>query len=86
MLCLSQVMGGSGSPDFEQYTRQCTEALLIARKYYSQVKGLMEIMSYKSNYPSFVYNSSAITHFENRLMLDVPDQQIADKVKQLITS
>jgi len=46
----------------------------------------MEIMSYKSRYPSFVYNSRAIVDFERRLMLDVPEEQIADKVKQLISS
>jgi hypothetical protein len=79
-------MGGSSSPDFQSYTKQCTEALIIARKYHKQVKGLMEIMSYKSRYPSFVYNPRAIAHFESRLMLDVPEEQIADKVKQLISS
>jgi hypothetical protein len=79
-------MGGSNSPDFQRYTKQCTEALIIARKYHKQVKCLMEIMSFKSRYPSFVYNSRAIADFERRLMLDVPEEQIADKVKQLISS
>lgn len=48
-------MGGRKSPDFQEYTRQCVQALLVARKHAKQVKNLMEIMTYHSSYPAFRY-------------------------------
>ena len=79
-----KVFGGVKSPDFQEYIKQCVQALKIARKHFSQVKTLMEIMAYDSTYPSFKYNAHAIKDFENRLVLDIPDQQIEAKVMQLI--
>jgi hypothetical protein len=46
-------MGGRKSADFAEYTRQCTAALLVARKHAKQVKTLMEIMTFHSNFPAF---------------------------------
>lgn len=46
-------MGGRKSADFQEYTRQCVQALLVARKHAKQVKTLMEIMTYHSSYPAF---------------------------------
>lgn len=48
-------MGGRKSPDFQEYQRQCVQALLVARKHAKQVKNLMEIMTYHSSYPAFRY-------------------------------
>lgn len=48
-----QVMGGRKSADFAEYQRQCTQALLVARKHAKQVKALMEMMAYHSSYPAF---------------------------------
>jgi hypothetical protein len=48
-----QVMGGIKSADFKEYTKQCTDALKVARKHAKQVKTLMEIMTYHSSYPAF---------------------------------
>jgi hypothetical protein len=46
-------MGGRKSAEFAEYTRLCTQALLVARKHAKAVKSLMEIMTFHSSYPAF---------------------------------
>ncbi len=57
LLCFAtvayQVMGGLKSADFENYTKQCVQAFLVARKHAKQVKALIEIMNFHSSYPCF---------------------------------
>lgn len=46
-------MGGRLSPYFKKYKQLCVDALLEARKHADELIALMEIMSFKSNYPAF---------------------------------
>ncbi|CAK9252177.1 unnamed protein product [Sphagnum jensenii] len=50
---LSMVIGGTKSQYFQEYCDACTAAFLTARKHAHAVSRLMEIMSYRSNYPAF---------------------------------
>jgi len=77
---MADVMGGVKSADFIEYQRQCTQALLVARRHAKQVKSLMEMMSHHSSYPAFQYNRHAIRDFMYRLMLDIPDKDVEKKV------
>ncbi len=51
---MAEVMGPRTSPDFVEYTRQCTAALIVARKHAKQAVTMMEIMMHHSNYPAFL--------------------------------
>jgi phosphatidylinositol kinase/protein kinase (PI-3 family) len=77
------VMGGKLSPLTAQYLQLCTAALSAARKHSDMLLGLMEIISYKSNFPSLKYNRCAIRDFRNRLLLDVSDVKLEAEVEKL---
>lgn len=81
---MAEVMGGPKSETFQEYIRQCTAALLVARKHFKQVKTLMEIMSFHSSYPAFRYNSHSIRDFRSRLFLDMPDNAVEAQVRNLM--
>ena len=48
------MFGGVDSPDFKEYTKQCVDAFIVARKHANNVISLMEIMMHNSNYPAFL--------------------------------
>lgn len=81
---MAAVMGGKRSAEFVEYRRLCAKALLSARKHATALIGLMEIMAFESEYPSFAYNKYAISDFRGRLMLDVPDDKVEHEVNKLI--
>jgi len=81
---MSDVMGGRFSADFVEYARLCTQAMKIIRKNVDAISLLMEIMQVNSNFPCFRYNKNAIKDFRNRMMLNVPDQDIEYEVNKLI--
>ena len=83
---LMGVMDGPDSTLTAQYKSLMVAALKAARKHSDELIGLMEIMTYKSNFPSFKYNSRAKQDFAERLMLHVEDDQISDKVEELFES
>lgn len=45
---------------------------------------LMDIMSYKSNYPAFKYNPNAIADFRDKLQLSIPDEKLPELIRDLI--
>lgn len=53
---MAAVIGGGvrTSPEFVEFARQCTSALLVARKHAKQVVTMLEIMMFHSNYPAFL--------------------------------
>ena len=79
------VMGGLRSAYFEDYVSRCTAALKEARRHAEAVCVLMEIMSYKSNYPALRYNAAAIQDFRGRLLLSVSDSELRREVDHLIS-
>lgn len=81
---LLEVMG-SGNDDslVSRYKELCTLALAAVRKHSTTLLGLMHLMSYKSNFPSFQYNADALKDFENRLLLNVPDIQLPSEVEKM---
>jgi phosphatidylinositol 4-kinase len=81
---MSDVMGGRFLADFVEYARLCTEAMKIIRKNVDAISLLMEIMQVNSNFPCFRYNKNAIKDFRNRMMLNVPEQDIEYEVNKLI--
>ena len=83
---LIEVMGGPDSNLTIQYKSLMTQAFKAARKHKDELIGLMEIMTYKSNFPSFKYNPRAKQDFVERLMLDVEDSRIQDKMEELFES
>eukprot|EP00934_Nitzschia_sp_Nitz4_P000571 Nitzschia sp. Nitz4//scaffold139_size61406//2322//5362//NITZ4_006445-RA/size61406-processed-gene-0.48-mRNA-1//1//CDS//3329535807//571//frame0 len=83
-----EVMGGLDSEGYKEYEHLVVEAFKAARQNSQIALGLVEIMMYKSRYPCFTGkygNGISLKRFEQRLMLDVPDDQIERRAKQLIT-
>jgi phosphatidylinositol 4-kinase A len=82
------VMDGLGSECYAEFERLFVAGLLEARKNSQIALGLVEIMMFKSNYPCFTGsrygNGKALTRFEKRLMLRVPDDKIKNKALGLI--
>lgn len=81
-----EVMGGLKSPYYAEYASLCTQALLCARKSSQDAVSLMEILTYKSNFPAFRYNPSAIEDFKARMWPQVPDAQLEKQVQKLLYS
>jgi phosphatidylinositol 4-kinase len=81
---MAGVMGGRFSKDFLEYTRQCTQALLVCRQHADTICTMLEIMSYNSFFPCFKYNPFAIKEFRARLMLDVPDCDVEYEWNRLV--
>lgn len=83
-----EVMGGIKSDCFKEFERLFVAGFEEARKNYQVALGLVEIMMFKSNYPCFsgwrYGNGKALTRFEKRLMLDVPDNQVKRRALNLI--
>jgi phosphatidylinositol 4-kinase len=81
---MANVMGGRFSADFVEYARLCTQAMKIIRKNVDAISLLMEIMQVNSNVPCFRYNKNAMKDFRNRMMLNIPEQDIEYEVNKLI--
>jgi phosphatidylinositol 4-kinase len=83
-----EVMGGLNSACFKEFRRLFVQGFLEARKNSLIALGLVEIMMYKSNYPCFsgsrYGHGVALKKFEKRLMLRVPDSQVAGRAMQLV--
>ena len=71
------------NPLIAHFKQLCTAALAAARKHSDILLSLMEIMIYKSNFPSLLYNKNAIEDFKNRLMLNIPDSKLSDEIEKL---
>lgn len=80
----ADVMGGRGSGYFKEYERQCAQNFIVARKHFSQVSKLLEIMCSHSTYPAFLYNPHAVSDFEAKLCMDQPDSKVVRIVEGLI--
>lgn len=80
---LVDVMGGPTSPAFDDFVKFCAEALISARQHADDICTLMEIMSYRSNYPAFKYNPNAIADFRSKLFLHLPDEKMLKVAKKL---
>ena len=84
------VMGGTTSECFKEFTKLFVDGFKAARSNSLTALGLVEIMMYKSNYPCFTgtrYGGGvSLKRFEKRLMLDVPDNKVDRKARQLIHS
>jgi phosphatidylinositol 4-kinase len=82
-----EVMGGLGSAGHVEFERLFVAGMKEARKNSQIALGLVEIMMYKSNYPCFCGkfgNGRALTGFEERLMLKVPDNKVEAKAIALV--
>ena len=79
-------MGGWNSNYFEKYVKLTTKAFKAVRKSTENIAKLMEIMSHMSCYPAFRYNSHAIEDMRNRMMLDIPDENIDEVIMNLMTT
>lgn len=83
-----EVMDGVGSECYKEFQRLFVAGFEEARKNYQIALGLVEIMMFKSNYPCFsgwrYGNGKALTRFEKRLMLDIPDHKVKRKALNLI--
>ena len=83
-----EVMGGMNSECYKEFERLFVAGFEEARKNYQIALGLVEIMMFKSNYPCFTGwrygNGKALTRFEKRLMLNVPDKKVKKRALKLI--
>jgi phosphatidylinositol 4-kinase len=83
-----EVMGGVGSDCYKEFENLFVAGLEECRKNSQIALGLVEIMMYKSNYPCFsgwrYGKGRALTKFEERLMLRVPDDKVKAKALGLI--
>lgn len=82
------VMGGVGSDCYKEFENLFVAGFEEARKNFQIALGLVEIMMFKSNYPCFsgsrCGNGKALIRFENRLLLNVPDQDVRRKALKLV--
>mmetsp|Transcript_14836 Transcript_14836/g.16466 ORF Transcript_14836/g.16466 Transcript_14836/m.16466 type:complete len:903 (-) Transcript_14836:95-2803(-) len=82
------LLDGWNSPLFQEFRALFVEGIKEARKNSLIALGLVEIMMYKSNYPCFsgwrYGNGIALKKFKQRLLLSVPDAQVAAKAQRLI--
>lgn len=85
-----EVMGGVKSDCYKEFEDLFVSGFLEARKNSQIALGLVEIMMYQSNYPCFsgwrYGKGRALTKFEQRLMLKVPDARVAKKALRLVRS
>lgn len=81
-----EVMGGTTTQLAKDYLKLCTQAFIAVRKHAKVLLVLVDIMAYRSNFPSFRYNKNALNDFESRLLLDVPDSQLEAEVEKLFLS
>lgn len=83
-----EVMGGVKSSCYKEFQRLFVAGFEEARKNSQIALGLVEIMMFQSNYPCFsgwrYGNGVALTKFEKRLMLKVPDKHVKKKALRLI--
>ncbi|GAX10642.1 phosphatidylinositol 4-kinase A [Fistulifera solaris] len=83
-----EVLGGVGSDCYKEFERLFVAGIEVARKNSQIALGLVEIMMYKSNYPCFsgsrYGDGKALTNFQKRLMIDVPDSQVKARALKLI--
>jgi len=83
-----EVMGGANSEVYQEFKRLFVEGLVEARNKCQIALGLVEIMMYQSNYPCFsgrrYGGGKALKGFRERLMLDIPDDQVEAKAMRLI--
>jgi len=83
-----EVMGGVNSDCYKEFERLFVAGFEEARKNYQVALGLVEVMMFKSNYPCFsgwrYGNGKALTRFEKRLMLHVPNNQVKRRALRLI--
>ena len=49
-----------------------------------EVVKLMEIMTYRSNYPAFVYNKNAIRDFRERMHVNLSASQLKTEVAKMM--
>jgi len=81
------VMGGETTEYFAMYKQLCVDCLMCAQKHADSLISLMEIMSYRSGFPSFQYNSNAISDFKKRLHLNqTSKEEVTKVVTKLINS
>jgi phosphatidylinositol kinase/protein kinase (PI-3 family) len=82
------VLGGVDSVKYEEFMTLFSEGFQAARSSSRIAMGLVEIMMYKSNYPCFTgrrYGGDiAMTRFQRRLMLGVPDEMIDGRARALV--
>lgn len=78
------VMGGQKSPHYAEYVDLCVQAMSCARRVSDGAVAMMEILTYKSNFPAFRYNSNAIADFKTRLLPKVADKDLAKAVNGLL--
>jgi phosphatidylinositol kinase/protein kinase (PI-3 family) len=78
------VMGGLSSPHYQKYRDLCISAFRVAREHNREVEGLMNIMTYESNYPAFKFNRNAVVDFRARLMLDLDDHKVPEIIDGLL--
>ena len=82
------VMGGVNSDCYKEFEELFISGFQEARKNSQIALGLVEIMMYQSNYPCFsgrrYGRGKALTKFEQRLMLKVPDSKVARRARRLV--
>ena len=83
-----EVMGGYGSEAYREFERLFVAGMVEARSKSHIALGLVEIMMYQSNYPCFsgrrYGGGQALKGFRQRLMLNVPENQVESRAKALI--
>ena len=83
-----EVMGGYGSEAYREFKRLFVAGMVEARSKSHIALGLVEIMMYQSNYPCFsgrrYGGGQALKGFRQRLMLNVPENQVESRARALI--
>ena len=80
------VLGGPDAPLFrETFVELCTAALLAVREHADTLLSLTEVTMLAPALPCFAGQGRApLEQMRKRLMLDVPDEQLRERVRQLV--
>lgn len=80
------VLGGANSPLYrETFVDLCTAAMRAVRKHAATLISLCEITAFRSELPCFASGGEApVQQLRERLMLDLPDVELRDRVASLI--
>jgi len=82
-----EIIGGKGSPMWEEYVKLMADGLIAVRKQSETLLTLIEITGYRSMFPCFRQPGGGVARvlreLRQRLMLGVPDEKIHERVRTL---
>lgn len=81
-----ELLGGLHGEPFQRFKQMVFDGILQLRKHCDRIILLIDIMQKESKLPCFYGGEYAITHFKQRLHMNLTDAQLRQVVDRLIIS